>query len=809
MSRALRLLNDRILRVAFSCAMLAAIGGLRNAGAAEPALRHSTDPDRSFLRTHCFDCHQGADASGGLDLAMLPFDLADAKVQQRWIQVVDRIASGEMPPADAGKIEPPARDAFVTKTGDWLRAFQRSEHARLGRVRGRRLTRREVERSLHDLLGIDIPLADQLPEESSQAEFTTVADGQSISHFQLERHLAAVDVALDEAFRRATSPDDNYDRDFNAAAVARRPNGRRTREPEIIDGHAVTWSSGLIFYGRIPATTAPANGWYRFGIRIAGLKLPSSGGVWTTVRSGPCVSSAPLLAWIGAVEALEEPREVVFEAWLPKGHMIEIRPGDARLKKARFAGGQVGEGEGDPQNVPGIAIERITMQRFHRGPDNAGIRRLLFGDLQVEPAPRGQTLQPVTHLPKQDATRLIAGFARRAFRRPVPAEELSGYTSMVSAALDEGQDFAAALRAGYRAVLCSSRFLYFTELPGPLDSHAIATRLSYWITGSMPDERLLQLAEADRLHDPAVIRQEVERLLAGAGGRRFVEDFAAEWLDLDQIDFTEPDRKLYPEFDPIVQYSMLEETHTFLETMLRDNLSVTHLVDSDFTFLNSRLAQFYDIGGISGDQLRRVTVPPQHHRGGVLTQGAILKVTANGSNTSPVVRGVWISERLLGEPIPPPPSNVPAIEPDIRGAKTIREMLARHRSQDTCASCHVKIDPPGFALENFDPAGQWRDRYLQVAKGRSERGAKIDASYELPDGQKFQNVDEFRALIARQPRRLARNVAEKLLVFGTGAPISFADRAVVADIVDQAAAENDGFRSLVHAVATSSVFLNK
>jgi hypothetical protein len=787
------------------CAALWFLACAANLAAAEP----STRPDRTFFREHCVDCHQGTEARGGLDLSNLSFDLKNRATQDRWVQIVNRIASGEMPPPDAEAIKSTERQSFVHATSGWLRAYQHAEDARLGRVRGRRLTRREVERSLHNLLGIDIPLADQLPEESSKTEFTTIADGQTMSHFQLERHLAVVDVALDEAFRRATSPADAYDRDFDAKGVARRPDGRRTREPEIIDGRAVTWSSGLIFYGRIPATTAPENGWYRFHISIAGLKSPANGGVWTTVRSGPCVSSAPLLAWIGAVEAMPESREVEFEAWLPKGHMLEIRPGDATLKKARFAGGQVGNGEGDPQDVPGIAIERITMQRFHRGPDNDGIRRLLFGDLNVELGSRAQSSRPLSSSAKEDATRLVARFASRAFRRPVSAEELAGYTSIVQTALDEGQDLISALRVGYRSVLCSPRFLHFTEAPGPLDSHAIATRLSYWLTGSTPDDRLTQLADADRLHDPAVIRQEVERLLIGFGGRRFVEDFAAEWLDLDQIDFTEPDRKLYPDFDPIVQYSMLDETHSYLDTMLRDNLSVTNLITSDFTFLNSRLATFYDIEGISGDRLRRVALRPEQHRGGVLTQGAILKVTANGSNTSPVVRGVWVSERLLGEPILPPPGNVPAIEPDIRGAKTIREMLAKHRSQDTCASCHVKIDPPGFALENFDPAGQWRERYTQVVNGRSERGAKVDASYELRDGRKFQDIDEFRSLIAQQPRTLAKNVAEKLLVFGTGAPISFADRPVVDDIVDQAATENHGFRSLIQAVATSSIFLSK
>jgi hypothetical protein len=258
-----------------------------------------------------------------------------------------------------------------------------------------------------------------------------------------------------------------------------------------------------------------------------------------------------------------------------------------------------------------------------------------------------------------------------------------------------------------------------------------------------------------------------------------------------------------------VQNSMLDETHTYLETMLRDNLSVTHLLQSDYTFLNSRLARFYDIKGVEGDSLQRVALQPKSHRGGVLTQGAILKVTANGSNTSPVVRGVWVSEQLLGVPIPPPPDNVPAIEPDIRGATTIREQLAKHRSQPSCASCHVKIDPPGFALENFDPAGQWRERYTQSVGGRRSAGAKVNASYVMPDGREFADVDDFRALVIAEPRKLAANVAEKLLVYGTGAPITFADREAIERIADESAKENYGFRSIVDAVITSPVFLSK
>jgi hypothetical protein len=233
------------------------------------------------------------------------------------------------------------------------------------------------------------------------------------------------------------------------------------------------------------------------------------------------------------------------------------------------------------------------------------------------------------------------------------------------------------------------------------------------------------------------------------------------------------------------------------------------LIRADYTYLNSRLARFYEIDGVRDDELQRVRLEKGTHRGGVMTQGAIMKVTANGSNTSPIVRGVWISERLLGVPIPPPPSSVPAIEPDIRGATTIREQLAKHRSQESCAVCHRKIDPPGFALENFDPAGQWRDNYPKLDGKSRKTGPAIDAGYVTADGREFDDGDEFRQLVAADPKRLAANVAEKLLIYGTGAPIGFADREVVEQIAASAADDDYGFRSIVRAVVTSPVFLHK
>lgn len=765
---------------------------------------------RTFLQNHCFDCHQGAGAEGGLDLAAFSPE-ATAEPFPRWVRIVDRVRDGEMPPPEIETLDRNDVEQFVSATGDWLREQQRRQWAAAGRVRGRRLTNLQLERTLHDLLGIDIPLASDMPEEPRTDGFTTVADGQSMSHFQLERHLTTVDAALDEAFRRAVRSDDEdaFRKTFDARALSRRRPKSRTREPEQIGDAAVVWSSRLIFYGRLPVTTARESGWYRFTIRASALKSPPDHGVWCTVRSGRCVSSSPLLAWLGAFEATKKQGEWTFEGWLPAGHMLEVRPGDGTLKMAKFSGGQVGTGEGGPQNVPGVAIHSVTMQRIHRGPSNEQIRRALFGGMQLVRGDGKSGPRLVSDNPRRDLAVQMRQFARRAFRRPVLEADVAPYVALAQQALDDGTPLLETLRGGYRSLLCSPRFLYFQEEPGRLDDHAIACRLSYFLWNTMPDGELVRLADEGKLSDPQVLREQVDRMLRDQRGRNFVQDFAAQWLDLSLIDFTEPDRRMYRDFDIIVQQSMLDETHMFLQEMLDCDAPVTNLIDSKVTFLNSRLARYYDIGSVEGDSMRPVALGGDDHRGGVLTQGAILKVTANGTTTSPVIRGVWVSERLLGRDIPPPPAGVPAIEPDVRGAKTIREMLAKHRADSSCAACHVKIDPPGFALENYDPAGQWRDTYALLQSGRKKRGAPIDASYDLPDGRHFSDIDEFRRLVLADPRDLARNAAKKLLTYGTGAPVAFADRPAVEAIVAETAASKYGFRSLVQAVVTSPVFLTK
>ncbi|MGB7325258.1 MAG: DUF1592 domain-containing protein [Rubripirellula sp.] len=762
-----------------------------------------------FLHQNCIDCHDGPDADGGFDVTSLGADLSDPKTMSRWIRVFDRVNDGEMPPQDGGELDPNEAESFLNQTSLWLHDFQQADFDKVGRVRSRRLTNAQLERTLQDLLAVDVPLARLMPEEQRSDGFTGIADHQSISHFQLDSHLTVVDAALDAAVSRVTDAGNHFHREYDARGLARaRPNSR-CRDPEMIDGKAVVWSSTMVFYGRITSTTVKESGWYRITFDASAMNKPKDGGVWCSVRTGRCVSSAPLFSWIGAFEASHQPTTHSYDAWIPAGHMIEIRPGDETLKHARFQGGQVGAGEGGPQNVPGVALHSMTVDRIYPAGSVSVAWRNLLGDLNVEIDTKAKRIELVSNNPLADMSKQLRRFATRAFRRPVTEIELQPYRQWMRESLESGVSPIDALLASYRAVLCSPRFMYFVEPTGLLDDFAIATRLSYLLRGSMPDATLTKLARDGKLRDPQVIRGQVDRLLEGKHASQFVRDFADQWLDMSQIEFTEPDRKLYRDFDIVVQNAMLDETHQYLEDLITSNAGADKLIRSDFTYLNSRLARYYDIDGVDGDEIRKVELPSDSPRGGLLSQGSILKVTANGTNTSPVLRGVWVSERILGTPIPPPPESVPAVEPDIRGAKTIREQLQKHLSDVSCNGCHQNIDPPGYALENFDAGGRWRDQYIQVNGGKSRRGLPVDASFVTADGRSFNSFDEYRKIVCDDIRPVARNFAGQLLTYGTGGSIQFADRYDLDQIVESSARDNYGLRSLLYAVVTSPTFLNK
>jgi len=332
-----------------------------------------------------------------------------------------------------------------------------------------------------------------------------------------------------------------------------------------------------------------------------------------------------------------------------------------------------------------------------------------------------------------------------------------------------------------------------------LSDRVLAERLALWFWNSVPDDELVALANDGRLHLPKNLKQQTDRLLNDPRSDRFIADFADQWLDLRKIDATQPDTRIYPEAREHLKHSMIAETRAYLRELITNDLSVAHLVKSNFAMLNQSLADHYGIAGVTGCDLRRVTLPQDSPRGAFLTQAAVLKVTANGTTTSPVTRGAWINERILGNVIPPPPAGVPALDPDTRCATTIREKLEKHRSDATCAGCHAKIDPPGFALESFDVIGGYRDRYRSLTTGdkqatfqfasgwdpRVRLNQSVDPSGQLATGESFQNLVDFQSLVLKKPEALATNMISQLLMYATGSEPHYSDRREIIHILSQ------------------------
>ena len=419
----------------------------------------------------------------------------------------------------------------------------------------------------------------------------------------------------------------------------------------------------------------------------------------------------------------------------------------------------------------------------------------------------------------------MRSFLKKAYRRPVAEADVRRFLRLFDDQFQQGSGFTRSMLSAYTAVLSSPGFVFVEEKPGRLDGYALATRLALFLWNSIPDDTLRALADRGELTRPDVLRAQAERMLDDPKARRFVEAFTDYWLDLRKIDDTSPSTTIYNDYelDDPLKLAAVEETRLFFAELLRADLPARNIIDSDFTFLNERLAEHYGIAGVSGVRFRKVKLPADSLRGGVMTQASVLKVTANGTTTSPVLRGHWITERILGLETPPPPPTVKAVEPDIRGAVTIRQQLEKHRADASCASCHSKMDPPGFALESFDVMGGYRERYRAVSdkvppvRGFGMNGQAfafhyalpVDSAGALPDGRPFQDVRELKRLLVKEERPIARNLARQLTIFATGAPVRFSDREEIEKILDAAKAGRYGVRSIVHAIVQSDLFRNK
>jgi hypothetical protein len=391
--------------------------------------------------------------------------------------------------------------------------------------------------------------------------------------------------------------------------------------------------------------------------------------------------------------------------------------------------------------------------------------------------------------------------------------------------LEAGLGFAGSMLAGYTAVLASPEFVYLEKKPGLLDDYALATRLALFLWNSEPDVALRARAARGELRRPEVLKAETDRMLGDPKAHRFVDAFLDYWLEIRRMEDTTPSTTLYNDYylDDSLTEAALDETRLYFTELLQRDLPARNIVDSDFTYLNDRLAVHYGILGVEGVAMRRVALPADSVRGGVMTQASVLKVTANGTTTSPVLRGKWIMERIVGFDMPPPPAAVPAVEPDIRGAVTIRDQLDKHRADESCAICHRKIDPPGFALESFDVMGAWRDHYRANAQNKEpEKGfgkngwpfafnlaLPVDATGDLADGRAFRDVRDFKQLLLKDDRQIARNLARQLTVYATGAPVRFSDREKIEQILQRTSAREYGVRSIVSEIIQSELFLSK
>jgi hypothetical protein len=399
--------------------------------------------------------------------------------------------------------------------------------------------------------------------------------------------------------------------------------------------------------------------------------------------------------------------------------------------------------------------------------------------------------------------KIVQGFADRAYRRPASDGEVDRLMRVVSARLDQGHSEFEAMKDGLKAILCSPVFLYLEEEKRTSDSdrltdYGLASRLSYFLWGSQPDSELFNLARRNRLSRPGVLALQMDRMLADERSDRFVSGFLDSWLTLRNLGDAPPDRGKFEKYyaDDLGD-AMRTETEMFTRFALDENLSVDYFLDADFTFVNEDLAELYGLEGIEGAAFRKVALTDPR-RGGLLGQASILTVTANGVDTSPVLRGVWVLENLLGTPPPPPPPDVEPLDPDIRGTTTIREQLTKHRETEACNECHRKIDPLGFALENFDPIGQWRDKY-------GDR-AEIDASGKLPNGEQFEDVVNFKKALLAKKGAFSRALTKKMLSYALGRRIEIMDRPEIDRILESMEETGDGFRDLVRLIVLSETF---
>lgn len=735
-------------------------GTLLQAGEIAVSLQATPDPFTSqalpLLKQHCIRCHSTEDPSGDVDLTRFTDSQAVLKHRKTWETALRLIHRGEMPPADEPRLSAAESASLTSALETTLKNYDCSGDLPAGRVTIRRLNRTEYNRTIRDLTTVDFNPADSFPVDDSGYGFDTIGDVLSLPPILFEKYLLAAEQIVEKALR--PKPESNGPvKKFDADEMKYVGPGEKTIVSK-------AWAL-LVTNSELQAEIEiPEDGLYRLASRAFGHRAGNELPKLAYKIDGETVS-------VLEVEARENPKD----GWVSV--RVPLQKGKHTLAAA-FINDYYNKDDPNPENRDrNLGIRAVELQ----GPidETPAAGRVLL-------LPRTPNDTPEDQL--QCAREVLERFLPRAFRRPVEPREVDRFLAIYRQAREQGDDYEAGLRLALQGVLISPSFLFKIEADHPdqkqwrLSDHELATRLSYFLWSSMPDEELRQVADRGELSNPEIFRSQVERMLRDPKAGALIENFVGQWLELRKVDTLQPDKQVFPSFDPKLRQAMRTETELLFRKIIEEKRSLVELLNADYTFLNKRLADHYGIPGVEGDEFRQVSYPDDR-RGGLLSHASILMVTSNPTRTSPVKRGKWILESLLNEPPPPPPPNVEALPEDAKtiASGSLRQRMELHRAKAECASCHQRMDPLGFGLENFDGIGAWRDKDGEFP---------IDSSGELPGGEKFTSPAQLRSILTEEKNQFLRCVAEKLFTYALGRGVETNDQCAL-DLICRTTAQDE------------------
>ena len=795
-----------------ACLVLAGIlVGASSRAASPPDFDREIKP---FLADHCDRCHGAKKHKGELRLDTLSRDFTLGASAMHWADVMDRISSGQMPPDD----EPQPKTATAAKVVEWLAGrLKEGESARLAKrepVTFYKLSREEYANTVHDLLGVHYDATDPtgLPEDPNWQGFERIGAVLSLSPAHVEKYFAAAEGALAEALPLAASKP--LDLHWDPIDIRAGPDRVRLKEQGLLDKVRLDVWPGSTFQGQPGAVrqlNIPVTGEYKVRVKLSGMKPVNGRAPHVSIY---VVDLDRILMEQDVVTTEDQPVTLEARVHLPAGNhplrMTNEAPGPSNLPRA-------GRNGRDPFFT--IKGGRPPWQTKITDEEGRPILPFLIVDWVEYAGPLMEatpTLAQREYLPKDkndpaQAREIFQRFVDKAFRRPAKPEELDRFVNLVKSEMDSGESFEAALKTGLLAILCADDFFYLVEGSEKenrllIDDWELASRLSYFLWSTMPDAALREVAANGTLHQPAVLKAQVARMLHDPRIERFTGAFSRQWLQLHRVGMFPPDKKLYPTYDDYLQKSMVKESCAFFSEVLAHHLTLREFIDSNWTMLNARLAEHYGIANISADRFQRVSLHPEDHRGGLLTQAAILSLTSDGSRHRPVHRGKWVLESIIGKPPPPPPANVKPIEstPATQPKATLRQKLAAHQSDANCAACHRRIDPLGLAFDNYDAIGRWRTE--ETVKDGAGDNPKVDASGQLIDGRKFADAEGLKTLLLADLDKFNAAFVEKLATFALRRAMSVDDRAALQDLAKQSKATDYHLPAIIEALVMSDLF---